>query len=508
MKKKNEKANIILEKISSVYVFVIIVLFPLIVDKTGFFHILECKWYSFVTISSFYILSMMGTYLYFLLIKKENALKYIKINVIHWIAIAFWMINILSCLFSPFLKNYNLWIGVGRGEGLIVQSLYILSFLLVSLFYHFKKKHILYFSISSILINTIAVLQYLGFNPLNMYQDGIGIYNVSFLTTIGNIDFVSAIYCILVTISIAAYIFLEEESKKEKIVHLLSILLGFMMISIIEVASGKLAMFTTLVIVFPFVILNNKRLSRLLDVAGTILLAYGLDYFLNPQYHYSNNTFRLYPQFDWITILFIVVCVLLFFLGNIIRNYSFNNLDNKKIIKGFYMCIIGCGVLGIIVLFLFDFNIGMLHEIHELMHGNFQDDFGTYRVFLWRRTFQLFPQYPILGSGPDTFVIRFMDKYTADIIALGEYSLNDTAANVYFTMLINLGMVGFITYLSFLGVQIKNGIQKMTPYSKVLFIGLICFMIQDFFNLSVVIITPLYWVLMAVHYSSTRNNTI
>ena len=123
MKKKKEKAKSILEKITDLYVFLIIVIFPLIVDKTGFFHILECKWYSFVTISSLYFLLIIGVYFYYLLFKKENALKNWKPSKIQWLAIIFLLINIISCFISPFFKNYNLWMGVGRGEGLIVQTL-------------------------------------------------------------------------------------------------------------------------------------------------------------------------------------------------------------------------------------------------------------------------------------------------------------------------------------------------------------------------------------------------
>ena len=58
------------------------------------------------------------------------------------------------------------------------------------MFGKFKKRYILYFSVSSILINTIAILQYIGFNPFNMYQNGIGTHNVSFMATIGNISFI------------------------------------------------------------------------------------------------------------------------------------------------------------------------------------------------------------------------------------------------------------------------------------------------------------------------------
>lgn len=39
------------------------------------------------------------------------------------------------------------------------------------------------------------------YRPFNIYQDGIGTHNVSFMATIGNIDFISAMYCILLTVS-------------------------------------------------------------------------------------------------------------------------------------------------------------------------------------------------------------------------------------------------------------------------------------------------------------------
>ena len=140
--------------------------------------------------------------------------------------------------------------------------------------------------------------------------------------------------------------------------------------------------------------------------------------------------------------------------------------------------------------------------MHELLHGNFDDKFGTYRIFLWKRTLSIFSQYPIIGSGPDTFAIRFMAKYTNDIAAIGPLTINDTAANVYLTMLINIGIIGLGTYLSFIFFQIKKGIQNMNEYSAILLISIVCYLCQDFFNLSLVIVTPIFWLLMALHYRS------
>ena len=142
--------------------------------------------------------------------------------------------------------------------------------------------------------------------------------------------------------------------------------------------------------------------------------------------------------------------------------------------------------------------------MHEILHGNLDDNFGTYRVFLWKRTLSLIFEYPLLGSGPDTFALRFMARFTKDIANMqnGIVTINDTAANAYLTMLINLGIVGLLNYIVFLFLQLKKGLQEMNMESEPLFVAIICYLIQDFFNLSVVIVSPIFWLLMALHYRS------
>ncbi len=505
MKKLLTKEQSILEAIADIYIFIMILIFPLIVDKTGFFHILECKWYSYVTIATCYIVVNILIILYLLLFKKTNCFEKKKISIIQWLAISFFAINLVSCFISPFFKRYDLFIGVGRGEGLIAMTLYSMSFLFVSLFAKFKRNYIRFFSISSILISFIEVLQYIGFNPFNMFQDGIGTHNVSFMGTIGNIDFISAMYCILLPVSFSAYIFLEDNKKWEKIVHIVSILMGFFIIGIINVQSGKVAFLGTLTLIIPFIISNNKRLSRFLVMIATVLMAYCINIIINPEYHYDLQKLSLYFQFNYLVVLFIIVCVILCYLAHILSKLDYDCSDNKKLIKYFYGGIITCGILGLLVLYFVNFKSGILYEMHEILHGNFDDEFGTYRIFLWKRTIQLIHEYPLLGSGPDTFVIRFMAKYTNDIVAIGPLTLNDTAANVYLTMLINIGVVGLLNYIAFLFFQIKNGIKKINKYSAILLIAMTCYIIQDFFNLSIVIVTPIFWLLMALHYTSLNN---
>ena len=95
-----------------------------------------------------------------------------------------------------------------------------------------------------------------------------------------------------------------------------------------------------------------------------------------------------------------------------------------------------------------------------------------------------------------------MSLYTNDISKIGPLTINDTAANIYFTMLVNLGIIGTTIYIYFIIKQIIEGIKNINNYSYILFIGSICYSIQSFFNLSVVIITPIFWMLMAIHHLS------
>lgn len=501
-----KKESIILDLLSEIYIAIMVILFPLLVDKTGFFRILECKWHSYLLIGSTYLISIIFVILYFYVFKKINIFKHVKFSIIQYLALGFLSVNIISCFFSPFYYNGNLLVGVGRGEGLIMMTLYSLTFLFVSLFCKFKKRYIMYFSISSILINLIAILQYIGFNPFNMYQNGIGTHNVSFMATIGNISFISAIFCILLSISFSAFVFLENDKKVNKIIHFLSVIMGTFIFGIINVQSGKVAFFVTLILIFPFIITNSKRLSRFLIMVSSILSAYCINVIINPEYHYDIKGLDLYYQFNYISALFIVVIGILIFLSCFLKKYEYNISNNKKIIKNFYLLIFIGSIFGIIILYFYDFNSGMLYEMHELLHGNFDDNFGTYRIFLWKRTLNIFPEYPILGSGPDSFAYRFMPKYTQDIAAIGPLTLNDTAANVYLTMLINIGAIGLVVYLSFVLSQLIKGLKNNNEFSIILLISIICYLCQDCFNLSVVIVTPIFWLLMAMHYSSVFNN--
>ena len=335
---KKEQGRKILEIITEGFIIAIIMIFPLCVDSTGFFRILECKYRCFLVINATYIASLIITLLYYLLFQKTNLLADIKLNKIHWALISFLGVNVIATFISPFFNKYNLFVGIGRAEGLISITLYALSFLNITLFGKFKRRYIMYFSASSILINIVSILQYIGFNPFNMYQDGIGTHNVSFIGTIGNVDFVSAIYCILLTVSMSAYIFLEDNKKIEKVVYLLATYMGFFIFEVLDVLSGTVAFALTLLIASPFIITNSKRLARLLMIGAMIILGYFTNLSINPTFYYDIGRIKLEFQVNVISIMLIVLAIIFVILAHLISKRKFDLSKNNKIIKDVINC--------------------------------------------------------------------------------------------------------------------------------------------------------------------------
>lgn len=105
-----DKIKKILQDITFFYILTIIIIFPLVVNETGFTRILEFK-YSFFLISfTIYILSVI-LLLTYLFINKINYFKGFKLNKIQIISICLMFVYILSYIFTPF-KNANLFLGV------------------------------------------------------------------------------------------------------------------------------------------------------------------------------------------------------------------------------------------------------------------------------------------------------------------------------------------------------------------------------------------------------------
>jgi len=129
------------------------------------------------------------------------------------------------------------------------------------------------------------------------------------------------------------------------------------------------------------------------------------------------------------------------------------------------------------------------------------DSAGSFRSFIWKRAMTLVPKYALHGSGPDTFDIPFMQAYMKDIKdTFGHIIIFDKAHNEYLQIAVTMGIPALVTYLLFIALLLWKSF-KTSKNIKILIplnICIIAYLIQAFFNFSVVAVAPLYWALLGV----------
>lgn len=120
-------------------------------------------------------------------------------------ALLYLLFTALSALLSPY--GVRTVLGMGRHEGLLTISLYVLSFLYVSAFAPVDLRRLwVVLGISMSVFCILCLAQMLGENPLGLYPDGLDYFDANntysgiYLGTIGNIGLVGVILCLSIPI--------------------------------------------------------------------------------------------------------------------------------------------------------------------------------------------------------------------------------------------------------------------------------------------------------------------
>lgn len=83
------------------------------------------------------------------------------------------------------------------------------------------------------------------------------------------------------------------------------------------------------------------------------------------------------------------------------------------------------------------------------------------RLYLWRDSFNVIKEYPLLGSGPETFRLAFMPHKSLALATMEKNVNFDNPHNNYLYLWTTTGTVGIIAYLYLLFCSFKEGIKKI-----------------------------------------------
>jgi putative inorganic carbon (HCO3(-)) transporter len=334
-------------------------------------------------------------------------------------------------------------VGAPYYDGLAQLIAGLLTFLLIANHFQFKLKYMKYVLAVYCFISIFAVLQFYKLDPFSQFYGSVIklSYAGQAFTTIGNQNHVSTCLSAVYIVSAFFYI-LGANVWKTKIAFLVPILIIFAGELATSTRSGLLAIGCVMLFTLPFVMKYKAYLRNYLEVCAA--------------------SFSVYLVMD---------------------------ISSGGIIFGLILSIFSEG--------------------HKISAGNLDDDLGSGRMEIWKNSIALVKEYWLIGSGPDTFAdvyskfgFNAKDSFGNEIIPM----IAIKAHNESLQLLITTGVFSLITYWTIVVSIVVKGVKKIKDniYIIPFIMGLICYLIQGMLNSSIVPGMIIFWVLLALVFSSEK----
>lgn len=121
------------------------------------------------------------------------------------------------------------------------------------------------------------------------------------------------------------------------------------------------------------------------------------------------------------------------------------------------------------------------------------------RIEIIKITLKALQDSPLIGWGPDTLKYRldydYKELQNQYIISHGAYV--DKSHNEFLEYAVSNGIFNLLAYLTLIGLIIYKLIGEINnDISKIMLLTLIGYLVQSFFNISVIMVAPLYWIFL------------
>lgn len=182
--------------------------------------------------------------------------------------------------------------------------------------------------------------------------------------------------------------------------------------------------------------------------------------------------------------------------------------SRKRLLK-----VIGCILVFILISFIFtkkdsnykrDVN-SLKSEVRQVTsHAQVADKFGTGRIYIWKNALSKVKENLIWGVGTDNFYYAFTPRL---IDPVSTYQV-DKAHNDYLQRLLCEGIFSLIIYIVFLTVLFFDNFREKNLFYKCIFLGFFAYIISIFFNISVIRVAPIYWIIVGLLMSKKNDSLI
>lgn len=424
-------------------------------------------------------------------------------------ALLYLLFTALSAAFSPYP---GVLLGQGRQDGLVTISLYVFAFLLLRRHFHPHPWLLAVLGGSMCLYCLLGLFQLTGTNPFRLYPEGYNYYGAykfydgAFWSTTGNTNLCAPNLCAAAGLFLAALI-----RARSKVRWWLLVPLCFTVFSILalNVESAVVALLAGLLLLPPFVVAQGKELKNLAFVYGAVALTAALERWIT--FFDGGLTFSVSRA----ALLLAAVGLGFVLLGaGLSRRNALVAVDPRKLRCG--LLLIALIVLMAALLFLYaygGFPDGFLAQAHDLLHGRWNDSFGSGRLGIWREVLALVRERPILGGGPDTLGLRGLPAFTRYHEELGFTIRNvpDAAHNEFLNILVNQGGLALLAYLAllaFCAVRWWRAGAEEDDAAPLAGAAACLYLLQSFFGISSCFTTPYLWMALATVNKLNQERTL
>lgn len=486
----------LLEITSSIYVFVMLVIFPLLMDETLYYGLTESKFNRFTRMTVIYIIATLlafcitnikrserDTHIGECSLNKRNT-RGMNLSLPQAAALIYMLWATASAISSDF--GSEVLIGQGRYEGLQSLVLYGTAFVFISFWGEYSDIIPKGLALFGILEGLLVAVQLTGL-PL---PAGLSHFETGFVGTFGNIDCMGGIVALTVPAMISAYAVIEWKRRRLLLgaIYLMMFVEGY-----IWVDSGLVGLVASMLITLPFLLENKDRMQKT-SAAFTALLTG-----MATGAMFIREGDRVILSIGNKPAALISMAVLTAVIAAILAKTGEFKTEPGKIRKYSAIGIVAFVLLCLLAIYMYDGDIRLLREASDAMHGEMSDSAGSGRGIVWKYCMELIPTVPILGTGPGTFYGAFA-KYNQMLKDTGSTIYFDFAHNDFMQIAICLGIGGLIIYLVFISSLAINAIRRAGENPLILIFASGCagYLVHSFFSFSIAIVTPGFWVMAGV----------
>lgn len=431
--------------------------------------------------------------------------------------ICFCLLTLLSAVLSPYASSLNsagksaVIFGSGRYDGLYVLALYGAVFALSYFFAKFDYKCVLLVGAVTLIMSIIGILQLFGINAFGLYPADIYTgYYAEFISTMGNIDFMSALMSMFLPLVFGCFLSADGSRKSEAFLLFCFFVGGFCLIKT-DVQSGMIALLVTAALTIPLSLKSKRSLAKALVFLQT---STALIWLCNC-FNLSKGEGTTVVQFCINTKLTIAAAAVIFLLLALLILQRKKGLSKKVLSK--LPCALfifeGAALLLLAAYMYFLFTPSdkdnALNQLYALLHGSLSQSSGSGRGGIWKYSFLMGLECPVLGHGQGCYKLA-MDDFSARVGYTYYTSRNaslDAAHNEFLQLFCTGGILGLLSYAGAFASLIARSIKRRFSgkYTVCLLSAVVGYLVQSFFTFSIVEVAPVFFMLCGILLHNVRD---